>query len=79
MDGDVAAHVYPFRAAASRRPLGGIPLECATRERLRLPEISLAEFRDIRDWTDHIEEHDDDNWITETDTNAPPYGCIGMR
>ena len=26
--------------------------ECATRVRLHLPEVSLAEFRDMRDWTD---------------------------
>jgi len=30
--------------------------ECATRDRLHLPEVSLAEFRDMRDWTDRIEE-----------------------
>lgn len=52
--------------------------ECATRERLHLPDVSLAEFRDMRDWTDCIEEQeDDDHWITEPDTDAPPYGYIG--
>ncbi len=30
--------------------------ECATRDRLRLPEVSLAEFRDMRDWTDGCKE-----------------------
>jgi hypothetical protein len=48
--------------------------ECATRGRLHLPEVSLAEFRDMRDWTDRIEENDDE--ITEPDTDAPPYGDI---
>lgn len=52
--------------------------ECATRDRLHLPEVSLAEFRDMRDWTDRIEEHedDDDDEITAPDTDAPPYGRI---
>ncbi len=52
--------------------------ECATRDRLHLPEVSLAEFRDMRDWTDCIEEQEDDNdnGITAPDTDAPPYGCI---
>ncbi len=51
--------------------------ECTTRNRLHLPEVSLAEFRDMRNWTDRIEEQeDDDNWITALDTDAPPYGCI---
>jgi hypothetical protein len=51
--------------------------ECATRERLHLPHVSLAEFRAMRDWTDCIEEQEDDDWITQPDTDAPPYGCIG--
>jgi len=39
--------------------------------------VSLAEFRDMRDWTDQIEEQeDDDDWITAPDTDAPPYGCL---
>ena len=51
--------------------------ECAARDRLHLPEVSLAEFRDLRDWTDCIEEQeDDDHRITES-LNTPPYGCIG--
>ncbi len=54
--------------------------ESETRDRLHLPKVSLAEFRDLRDWTDCIEEQeDDDNWITEPNTDAPPYGCIGKR
>ncbi len=53
--------------------------ECATRDRLQLPEVSLSEFRDMRDWTDQIEEQeDDDNRITAPDTDAPPYGCIHL-
>ncbi len=53
--------------------------ECATRDRLRLPEVSLAEFRDMRDWTDGCKENnDDDDWITAPDTDAPPYGCIHL-
>ena len=51
--------------------------ECATRDRMQLPEVSLAEFRDMRDWTDQIEETDDD-WITEPDTDAPPYGHVAL-
>ncbi len=52
--------------------------ECATRDRLHLPAVSLTEFQDMRDWTDCIEEQedDDDNGITAPDTDAPPYGCI---
>jgi len=52
--------------------------ECATRDRLHLPEVSLTEFRDLRDWTDRIEEQEDDdgNGITTPDTDAPPYGCL---
>ncbi len=53
--------------------------ECETRDRLRLPDVSRAEFRDMRDWTDWIEEQeDDDNRITAPDTDAPPYGCIHL-
>jgi hypothetical protein len=53
--------------------------ECATRERLHLPEVSLAEFRDMRDWTDcNEEQEDDDDGITES-LDTPPYGRIGMR
>ncbi len=51
--------------------------ECATRDHLHLPEVSLAEYRDMRDWTDGCKENDDDDdWITAPDTDAPPYGCI---
>ncbi len=48
-------------------------LECDMRERLHLPDVSLVEFRDMRDWTDTIEEtnHDDDY----SDHDIPPYGC----
>ncbi len=54
--------------------------ECETRDRLRLPEVSLAEFRDMRDWTDCIEEQeDDDDWIIEPDTGTPPYGIVAAR
>jgi len=53
--------------------------ECATRDRLQLPEVSRAEFRDMRDWTDQIaEQEDDDNGITAPDTDAPPYGRIRL-
>ena len=53
--------------------------ECATRVRLHLPEVSLAEFRDMRDWTDQFEEYeDDDHWITES-LDTPPYGRSGGR
>ncbi len=53
--------------------------ECETRDRLYLPEVSLAEFRDLRDWIDGREENDDDDdWITAPDTDAPPYGCIRL-
>lgn len=81
---------HPARPAISKQtltPAGRLPddlwdeyrFECATRDRLRLPAVGLAEFRDMRDWADQIEEHeedDDDNRITEPDTDAPPYGCI---
>ncbi len=30
--------------------------EYETRDRLHLPEVSLAEFRDMRDWTDGCKE-----------------------
>jgi len=53
--------------------------ECATRDRLHMPEVSLSEFRDMRDWTDRIkeeEEDDDDNGSTAPATDAPPYGCL---
>ncbi|MGI8855716.1 MAG: hypothetical protein ACR2JW_08195 [Thermomicrobiales bacterium] len=51
--------------------------ECATRDRLHLPDVSRTEFQDMRDWTDGIEEQeDDDDWITAPDTDAPPYGRI---
>ncbi len=53
--------------------------ECDTRLRLHLPDVGLAEFRDMRDWTDQIEETaDDDHRITES-LDTPPYGCIGKR
>ena len=52
--------------------------ECATRVRLHLPDVSLAEFRDLRDWTDCMKENnDDDEGIIDPDTDAPPYGYIG--
>ncbi len=52
--------------------------ECATRVRLHLPDVSLAEFRAMRDWTDCMkEQEDDDHGITAPDTHAPPDGCIG--
>ena len=53
---------------------GEYRLECAMREQCQLPEMSLAEFRDVRDWADGIEENDDDNdGIVHPD--VPPYGC----
>ncbi len=53
--------------------------EYATRDRLQLPAVSLSEFRDMRDWTDQIEEQEDeDDWITAPDTDAPPYGCLRL-
>ncbi len=52
--------------------------ECATRDRMQLPAVNLSEFRDMRDWADQIEETDND-WITEPDTDAPPYGRIAFR
>jgi len=54
--------------------------EYATRDRLRLPAVSLTEFQDMRDWTNGIEEQedDDDNGITAPDTDAPPYGRIRL-
>ncbi len=53
--------------------------ECDTRLRLHLPGVGLAEFRAMRDWTDCIEEHeDDDHRITES-LDTPPYGRIGER
>ncbi len=53
--------------------------ECATRDRMQLPEMSLGEFRDMRDWTDQIEETNDD-WITEPDTDTlHHYGHIALR
>jgi len=53
--------------------------ECATRDRLHLSAVSLAEFRDMGDWTDRIEEQeDDDNGITAPGTDAPPYGCLHL-
>ncbi len=47
-------------------------LECESRERLHLPDVSFVEFRDMRDWTDTIEEinHDD-----HRNNDTPPYGC----
>lgn len=53
--------------------------ECATRDRLHLPEMSLAEFRGMRDWTDQFEEQeDDDHGITES-LDTPPYDYSGRR
>jgi len=78
--GWVARHRHTFTPSGRRLP-GDLweeyRCECATRERLHLPDVSLAEFRDMRDWTDCIEEQEDDDWITQPDTDAPPYGCIG--
>jgi hypothetical protein len=52
--------------------------ECETRVRLHLPDVSLAEFRDMRDWTDCMKENnDDDEGIIDLDTDVPPYGYIG--
>jgi len=52
--------------------------ESETRVRLHLPDVSLTEFRAMRDWTDCMkEQEDDDHWITAPNTDAPPYGCIG--
>lgn len=52
---------------------GEYRLECAMREQFHLPDVSLAEFRDLRDWVDGIEEtDDDDDWIAHPD--VPPYG-----
>jgi len=48
-------------------------LECAMREQLHLPNVSLAEFRDMRNWTDTIEETDDDDH--EKNDDIPSYGC----
>jgi hypothetical protein len=78
--GWVATRRHTFTPSGRRLP-GDLwdeyRFECATRDRLHLPEVSLSEFRDMRDWTDCIEEQeDDDDWITELDTDAPPYGCI---
>ena len=78
--GWVARHRHTFIPSGQRLPgdcWDEYRFECATRDRLHLPEVSLAEFRDLRDWTDCIEEQeDDDHWITEPDTDAPPYGPI---
>lgn len=53
---------------------GEYRLECAMREQFHLPDVSLAEFRDLRDWVDGIEEtDDDDDWIVHPD--VLPYGC----
>jgi len=43
------------------------------REQLHLPNASLVEFRDMRNWTDMMEETDDDDHDTNDD--IPPYGC----
>lgn len=52
--------------------------ECATRETLQLPPVSLTEFADMRDWSDGIEEaEDDDAWIAQFDT--PPYAPLVAR
>lgn len=50
-------------------------LESEARARLHLPRVGLTEFRDMRDWSDHVEESDDDEWITEP--GILPYGCGG--
>ena len=79
--GWVATQRHTFTPSGRRLPddlWDEYRFECATRDRMQLPEVSLAEFRDMRDWTDQIEETDDD-WITEPDTDAPPYGHVALR
>ncbi len=78
-----AAHTAPPPRAHTHTPSnrrlpddlwGEYRLECAMREQFHLPNVSLAEFRDLRDWVDGIEEtDDDDDWIAHPD--VPPYGC----
>ena len=63
--GWASVHRHTPTASGRRLPAdfwNGYRLECETRERLHLPDVSLVEFRDMRDWTDTIEEtnHDDD-------------------
>jgi hypothetical protein len=53
--------------------------ECATRVRLHLPEVSLAEFRDMRDWTDCNEEHGNEAYGITESLDTPPYGRSGRR
>jgi len=71
---------HTFTPSSRRLPgdlWGEYRFECETRDRMQLPEVSLAEFRDMRDWTDGCKENDDDDdWITAPDIDAPPYGCI---
>ena len=78
--GWVATQRHTFTPSGRRLPddlWDEYRFECAMRDRMQLPAVSLAEFRDMRDWTDQIEETDDD-WITEPDTDAPPYGHIAL-
>lgn len=57
---------------------GEYRIECMTRETLQLPPVSLTEFADMRDWSDSIEEaENDDAWITAPDT--PPYAPFVAR
>lgn len=77
-----AAHTNPLPRAHTQTPSnrrlpddlwGEYRLECAMREQFHLPEMSLAEFRDLRDWVDGIEETDnDDDRIAHP--NILPYG-----
>mgnify|MGYP001217605208 CR=1 FL=1 len=53
--------------------------ECATRVRLHLPDVSLAEFLDMRDWTDQFEEQEDEDHGIIESLDTPPYGRSGMR
>jgi len=58
-DGWTATRRHTLTPAAKRLPddfWDEYRFECATRDRLRLPEVSLAEFRDMRDWTDGCKE-----------------------
>ncbi len=55
---------------------GEYRLECAMRETLALPFVSLMEFADMRDWTDYREETEDDDDERRSDPLRPrcsPY------
>jgi len=47
------------------------------REWLQLPDVSLIEFRDMRDWTDYREETEDDD--NEHGTDPLPPECSPDR